>query len=57
MTTKMTMSDCRHSVLVQLGGMLHESGKDYLCQKCGQMFTVELKTVTVSYPEAKTATR
>jgi hypothetical protein len=34
---------CNHAVLQKLGGALYPSGKDYVCQGCGEQFRAELR--------------
>ena len=40
---------CNHAVLQKLGGALHPSGKDYVCQGCGEQFRAEPLSVEVKF--------
>jgi hypothetical protein len=42
--------DCKHNHLTRLEGPIHPSGKDYVCDECGEQFKAEpLGPITVSY--------
>lgn len=43
------MSDCttNHARLVRLEGPIHESGKDYRCDDCGEIVEAEVKPATI----------
>lgn len=44
--------ECKHNKLQILEGPIHPSGKDYVCNECGQQFRAEELMIT-SKPEVK----
>jgi len=41
--------DCKHNHLTRLEGPIHPSGKDYVCDECGEQFKAEKFVISAIY--------
>jgi hypothetical protein len=45
--------DCKHTHLTRLEGPIHPSGKDYVCDNCGEQFRAEVLVIGVQFGTKK----